>query len=244
MNYELPVHVGNHDYTAFLQDGFYAFHTRVSPLHNHNYAEIHVVSNASARFIIGDSVYSAQDGNVILIPHGIFHRLDSSDANTLHTAFQIDYPAETFSACTLDKHTILAFFHEIERCSPSQDYTVISAYISLLCSYFPLHMALNAQPIVDSGFLIHEFISQHYREDLQLSDLANALHLSLRQTERLVVAQTGNTFREELTAVRINIAKHLIKTTDMSLGEIARYVGYRSYAGFWKAIKKHDCLLP
>lgn len=240
MNYELPIRVGTHDYTAFLQDGFCNFHTRSSPLHNHNYAEIHIVSDQSARFIIGDSIYSARKGNVLLIPHGIFHRLDSSDAHTLHTAFQIDYHAQTFSACMLDEHTILAFFHEIEQCKLSQDYTAISAYIALFCSCFPSHRVLGVQPIVDSGFLIHEFISQHYSEDLHLTDLADALHLSPRQTERLVIAQTGNTFREELTAVRINIAKHLIKTTDMSLGEIARYVGYRSYAGFWKAVKKHD----
>jgi AraC-like DNA-binding protein len=35
------------------------------------------------------------------------------------------------------------------------------------------------------------------------------------------------------------MAKHLIATTDMSLGEVADYVGYRSYAGFWKAMKKY-----
>ena len=239
MYHELPIRIGTRDYTVFLQKGFYSFHKCSSPLHNHNYAEIHIVTNPNTQFMIDDSLYSAHSGNVILIPHGVFHRFIRSDEHTLHTAFQIDCDARVFSACTLDTHTILAFFHEIEQCRISQDYTVLSAYISLFCSYFHANMALHVQPIVDYGFLIHEFIAQHYSEDLHLQDLANILHLSQRQTERLVIAQTGNTFREELAAIRINIAKHLQKTTSMSLSEIAQYVGYRSYAGFWKAMKKH-----
>ena len=40
--------------------------------------------------------------------------------------------------------------------------------------------------------------------------------------------------------MRMNTAEHLHKTTDMSLTEISQYVGYKSYNGFWKAMKKYN----
>ena len=73
---------------------------------------------------------------------------------------------------------------------------------------------------------------------IRIEDLAKELHLSTRQTERLVFANTGNTFGNELTLTRIAIAKHLIKTTDMKLSDVAEYVGYKSYAGFYKALNR------
>ena len=41
-----------------------------------------------------------------------------------------------------------------------------------------------------------------------------------------------------ISSTRVMIAKQLLRSSDMSLSEIAEYVGYRSYAGFWKAMKK------
>ena len=38
----------------------------------------------------------------------------------------------------------------------------------------------------------------------------------------------------------MNVAEHLSKTTDMTLEDISRYIGYKSYAGFWKAKKRRD----
>ena len=73
-----------------------------------------------------------------------------------------------------------------------------------------------------------------------MRDIANYLHLSERQSERLIIDYTGHSFRDELVATRMNMAKILFSTTDMSLSEISQYVGYKSYNGFWKAAKKFN----
>ena len=49
---------------------------------------------------------------------------------------------------------------------------------------------------------------------------------------------TGRSFRDELTATRMAVADQLIAEGELSLSEIAAYVGYHSYAGFYKAIKR------
>ena len=109
----------------------------------------------------------------------------------------------------------------------------------LFCNYFCHKKKVIAQTVDDYGFIIQEFFSIHYSEDIHLGDLANLLHLSERQTERLVKEYTGNSFRNELAAIRINIAKNLLKYSQMSMRKICEYVGYKSYVGFWKAMKKY-----
>ena len=115
---------------------------------------------------------------------------------------------------------------------------MISAYIPLLCSYVIASHPRDISEVTDEGMLIEVFFSTSYNKDVQLSDLAAILHLSERQTERKLIEHTGHTFREELAATRISVAKYLQSTSSMSLSEIATYVGYHSYAGFWKAMKK------
>ena len=71
-----------------------------------------------------------------------------------------------------------------------------------------------------------------------MCDLAKILSLSDRQTERLVIKYMGKPFRGVLSDIRTEMAKRLMETTVMSMSEISRMVGYKSYAGFWKAMKK------
>ena len=176
---------------------------------------------------------------MLIIPRDIFHCCTNKENDTMITAFQINRDIGKVSFYDVGSKIILEFLEEIKRSTINRDYTKISAYISLFCSYFCSDSNLSVQPVTDYAFLIYEFFSANYAKDLHLEDLAEILHLSERQTERLVIEYTGKTFKDELVTIRMNIAKKLLKSTDMSLSEIAQYVGYRSYAGFWKAMKKH-----
>lgn len=71
-----------------------------------------------------------------------------------------------------------------------------------------------------------------------LSDLAARLYLSEKQTERLVLKHTGQTFKQKLSDTRVAMANVLIRETEMPLHKVAEYVGYSSYSGFWKALQK------
>lgn len=239
MYHELVIKAGSHAYKAFLQDGFYLPSVpSTNRFHKHNYAEIHVITGGNAVFHIGDHVHTTDNANVMLIPRGVFHCCTGQDHNTIHTAFQIDYPVSEFLSCQISTDTVRDFFTEIEQCGTTGNFSKIAAYIALFCSYLCRDETLPVHPVRDYGFLINEFFSKYYSNDLHLSDLANALHLSERQTERLVIVHTGNTFKEELTTIRMTVAKELLRSSDMSLGEISQYVGYHSYAGFWKAMKR------
>ena len=243
MAYELTFSLGGNTHTAFLQEGFCHPGTPSQNLHRHSYPEIHVLSGGNATFQLGGDILDFTDGDVFAIPAGLFHRCLSAEDALRHTAFQADIPLRDFAAQHFDHHLLNSFLEEIPASRSLNSYGSLQAYLSLLCCVFCRETSPKIRESADHAFLIHEFFSHSYREDVSLADLAKQLHFSEKHTARLVLRHTGRTFSQALTAQRMTIAEHLAKSTDMPLTQIALYVGYRSYSGFWKAYRKHLDLL-
>ena len=240
---ELPIKTPMGEFSVFLQQGFYNM-LGCSPFHNHNYVEVHLILDGDATFLIQREKYEIRSGSMLFIPRKTLHACIKQDENTKHTAFQINYvPCEEISrpaVLPIDKQLLYVFFDEILQCRETRDHTTISAFVSLFFCRFCKNERLESNQVIDYGFAIHEFFSKRYNEDIRLCDLAETLHLSERQTERLVLEHMGKTFRKALASTRVMIAKQLLLFSDLSLREIAEYVGYRSYAGFWKAMQNFD----
>ena len=233
MRNELLIKDDAAEHKVFFQEGFYTPYLLPTPIHKHNYAEIHLVTDDAAEFYIDGKTYYSKVGNLLLIPKNTPHYIIKGSDGPCHVAFQIDYNIKNFMSCHVTPQLARDF---IDKIINSKDYGIIAAYVRLLCSFLEIEEKPPVQPIADYGFLICEYFSKHYTEDLSLASLAKELHLSTRQTERLVIKYTGQTFRQRLTAIRMEMAKHLSTHSNMSLGQIAQAVGYRSYAGFWKAL--------
>ena len=236
MNKEILIHTGTNDFKVFLQNGFYQGHVPTSHIHRHNYSEIHTVTK-DAEFAVGDKIVKLCGGDVLAIPKRILHRCISIEGGARHSAFQMTLDIPTISVYHFANATINEFLDQIIICEETDSYNVVCAFINLVSTPFITNPVLTADDIRDYGFLINAFFSNQYNEDISLSDLAEQLHVSPRHAERLVKECTGNSFGKELTRARTEMAEHLIKTTDMSLTEIAKHVVYRSYAGFYKAMK-------
>ena len=243
MYHELPIQTPMGKFTVFLQQGFYSG-LACCPFHNHNYTEVHLILDGAAKFTVAGTPMEIANGQMLIIPPKTLHACVQQDKEARRAAFQIDCDlCQELCAPTVaspDEPFLHAFFDEIRHCSETGDYTLLSAVLALLCCRFCKGERVEAKTRINYGFVIHEFFFNRYREEIRLSDLANELHLSQRQTERLVLEHMGNTFRKTLAATRVLIAKQLMESSTLSLGEIAEYVGYRSYAGFWKAMKQSD----
>ncbi|HZG82988.1 MAG TPA: response regulator [Brevibacillus sp.] len=88
-----------------------------------------------------------------------------------------------------------------------------------------------------------QFIQEHYQEALTLADVAKAVHVSPTHLNRLLKKETGCTFIEVLTAIRIERAKELLKKT-VSIEYIAMVTGFKSAAYFSSTFKKVTGLSP
>lgn len=233
---ELSFSIANEKHRAFFMNGFLSSSKETaSNLHKHNFSEIHFITGGNASFLVSENKINLQSGHIMIIPQGEFHCCIQKDTGVFHNAFQVDFDVRELRTADIGNGVISNLFSEIESLKKTGDYAKVSAYVSLFCSYLCPESKSIAEPVSDYGFIIQEFISTNYNKKIKLSDLAKELHLSERQTERLVRKHTGGSFKDEVRKIRINVANQLLASSDMTLSEVSEYVGYESYSGFWKA---------
>jgi AraC-like DNA-binding protein len=87
-------------------------------------------------------------------------------------------------------------------------------------------------------------VDAEYASDLSLDDIARRVASSRRQLQR-AYAEIGNTtFREHLTAVRMERAADMLRNRGQTVREVAHRVGYRQPAQFAKAFRRHHGSSP
>ena len=91
---------------------------------------------------------------------------------------------------------------------------------------------------------IEKYFADNIADDKMLDSLAEHLHLSNRQTERLIKNHFSMTFREKLMMTRIEEAKGLLEGSQFSIEDIAYKVGYSSRSSFCSSFKNHEGTTP
>ena len=240
MNAKFSVFTPKGEYNVFTGQGFFNPHSVTYTLHRHYNTEIHIVSGDDSVFGVDGKEVIVPADSVLVIPPECLHNCTKRGANAIHCAFQTDYEVNNYGVFSIDSSFAQMFFDNLEAAKTYEDYAVVSSWIALLISLNDKNNKLPAHPIDDVAFIIERFFAVKYTEDVTLNDLAKVLNLSARQTERLVIMHTGLPFRKKLCQVRMEMASELMKNSDLSLNEISTKVGYKSYAGFWKAMKNRQ----
>lgn len=89
------------------------------------------------------------------------------------------------------------------------------------------------------------YIEQNYdNEDISLNTVAASVNLSPNHFSTIFSQETGRTFIEYLTFVRMEKAKELLRTTSMKTAEIAFAVGYKDAHYFSYLFKKTQECTP
>jgi len=88
------------------------------------------------------------------------------------------------------------------------------------------------------------YITEHLSEDLSLNVLSKHVSLSPYYLLRLFKKETGCTPHDYIIQARLNSAKYLLKTTQMSIKGIAYAVGFTSESVFCSAFKTREGISP
>ncbi|RCW42238.1 response regulator transcription factor [Paenibacillus prosopidis] len=99
----------------------------------------------------------------------------------------------------------------------------------------------NHKRIVELGM---HFSHQHYMEGITMNDVAEHLYLNPSYFSKVFHGEVGETYSKYLTRLRMNKAKHLLKTSTLKVYEIAEKVGYADFRHFSKTFKELEGMTP
>ena len=91
---------------------------------------------------------------------------------------------------------------------------------------------------------ITRYLQEHLTEEISLSVLAEEFHLNPQYISQLFKNEIGVGFLSYLTNIRMEKAKKLLVSTQLSMVEIAEQTGYGDYRVFTKVFKKTEGITP
>ena len=223
-----------------------------------------VMSMAFQFFVNGTPTLCAGTPNPLLTEE-MFGKLEEADKAPDSLK---DFLTELSAAnCSLlfDMKSAFRFYNKLASCKYIQapyspDEIIIYGYTQLLVNFktFSEMLIKTAETIQFSSipeikanegsgnsFLsILKYIEKNYQEDISLKIISEEFHLNANYISQLIKSETGLTYTQYLTELRIGKAKELLKSNSMSLAEISEAVGFNDYFYFIKKFKKAVGVTP
>lgn len=91
---------------------------------------------------------------------------------------------------------------------------------------------------------VKKYIIENYSNNISLEMAANSVHMNHMYLSRLFKKETGVSFTDYLTDIRMQKAKKLMENVSIKLYEISEMVGYYSPKHFSKVFKKNTGVTP
>ncbi|MFE0556609.1 helix-turn-helix domain-containing protein [Paenibacillus sp. NPDC058910] len=114
----------------------------------------------------------------------------------------------------------------------------MTGLIDLICDYV---QANKESKNTAMGAEIFQYIEQHYQEyDLNLEKIADHFQMSISYFSRYMKDQTGYTFTEYVTHLRMEEVKRLLKHSDLAIKDIVASVGYSDVSNFMRKFKNTE----
>ena len=91
---------------------------------------------------------------------------------------------------------------------------------------------------------VHEYLLQHMEERITIEELARIFHINTTTLKAVFKSVYGNSLAAHIKEHRMERAAELLRSTDLSILEIAGRVGYDSQSKFTAAFKSAYQVLP
>lgn len=134
----------------------------------------------------------------------------------------------------------------VEKIKRMDDLRSMKLWLTNYCAWI-MDYSTEKLKISDSDVTVKakRYIAEHYEEpELTLKDVADCVGLNENYFTNRFTKETGETFSNYLTTLRMQKAKELLKTTQFKVYEVAEMVGYRNVEHFNRVFKKNNGMTP
>lgn len=221
--------------------------------HYHPWFEFNYVARGSVYTTIDGKEFLVQSGQSYMITPGSIH--SHRHNNTGDDGICLRFSLDAADADSRKIYEVLAarrrrpFDSKIE-CLPAAD-GVCSAKAAFVTWLMRLYDRWNEDSdglltIQDNSISsqVKLYLKEYFKESIHVENIANALNMSYRSLARRFKSETGITITDQLTRMRIDAAKQLLRESNMPLYDIAAAVGYENEFYFSKMFKKTEGIPP
>ena len=245
--------------TAFILTDFLKQKQKTAPLdavdeamqlHRHSTFELFIAPKELTIFSGGEP--KTYQKVAILVPPRTDHYIMQSEE-----VFALNFTAEELPAPLKATVTVLPLEEDVlfyvsrladtlaqRRPAEQAEHLVSLLFSSIFYRLIPqktVHSAARTSRHINA---LDVYISGHYKENINLEQLAAELYLCPRQVSRIIKKEYGCTLSELLHRKRLTAACTLLRQTDLPLAEIARGIGYEYESYFFTRFKKEYGCTP
>ncbi|WP_342757767.1 response regulator transcription factor [Kineothrix sedimenti] len=91
---------------------------------------------------------------------------------------------------------------------------------------------------------IRQYIRSNMEMDIKRTDIAELVHLNPNYVSRLFKSETGMSLKEYIMSEKMELAKDLVRSTNLPISVITMKVGYNNFSYFAQVYKKMNGLSP
>ncbi len=229
--------------------------------HYHNHYEIYYLISGKTRYLIGDSIYNVNAGDMIFIPKGTIHKtaqVGEKPIERLLISFSEDYCEDKkllrcFDNVKISYVGINELVMMIKKENESRDEfsgQMIKAYVTALLISVNRFIEGNTETKENtdevSGIIseVVKYINANFSSEITLELLAAKFALSPSYLSRKFKRGTGMGLKEYITMVRIKNSEEILLSTKLSVTETAIKCGFGDSCYFTSVFRKFKGVSP
>lgn len=235
------------------------------PLHRHDYYEFEVIRSGSIVHELNGVRETLGPGQIVALSPKDLHKFTSTEPveicnlciyyNSAPSLVQrllssVKFPLRgklsEEGVERLADH-VKSAHRQIER-NDNYEREILSAYTVLFLTEIFSVSKVSTSERLEPGYThiakAMEFISENFASRITLEDVAQSVHLTPSYFSKLFSEINGKSFVKYLIEQRIEHAKMLLATTDLSVTAIAFSSGFGSFSAFSRAFLTHSGMQP
>lgn len=134
-----------------------------------------------------------------------------------------------------------------KNCSNEQNTKLLKGYLLiLLCRVIEKLKLVDRENHTNSD-AFHSallYIGQHFQEPISQASTARACGISKYHLSRMFTSKIGYSFNKYVNSLRVDYAKHLLLTTDLSTTEVGYTSGFTSQCSYYRAFRESSLPSP
>ena len=223
--------------------------------HSHDRAELYFLTDGVRCLFAGGRLFMLRAGDLLLVPPGVEHRtidIDGLAYSKLICMLPVSVLPGTLSGFSdirivraeeKDREELYSLLPVLTSGSDAERMSAVFGMLAITLRLSECRERVSSLPLGRMSDILL-YIEEHFAEKITLTALSERFYISEFYLCRLFKEYAGRTLISYLTSLRVERAKQLLATTDMSVERVAALSGFGSVSSLGKAFRTSLGLSP